>query len=149
MVVLAKLGQEENFSLEPIYKGHTNTLLAQPMRRIDGAQPKFQEVYLSISQFGTRIQSYESKLVSEFDSLKERVAFIKNAQSMGEFYALRVCSAPVFDPMSALLQEDLKELAPISMHQARSLEKEINGIMGYGEITDITEEVLIRLELTK
>ncbi|PAU38144.1 pilus assembly protein PilZ [Vibrio coralliilyticus] len=149
LVVLAKLGQEENFSLEPIYKGHTNTLLAQPMRRIDGAQPKFQEVYLSISQFGTRIQSYESKLVSEFDSLKERVAFIKNAQSMGKFYALRVCSAPVFDPMSALLQEDLKELAPISMHQARSLEKEINGIMGYGEITDITEEVLIRLELTK
>ncbi|MCG9683641.1 PilZ domain-containing protein [Vibrio sp. Isolate23] len=149
LVVLAKLGQEENFSVEPIYKGHTNTLLAQPMRHIDGAQPQFQEIYLSITQFGTRIQSYESKLVSEFSAVKERISFIKNAQAIGEFYALRVCSAPVFDPMSALLQEDIKELAPISMHQARSLEKEIYGIVGYSEITDITEEVLIRLELSQ
>ena len=149
LVVFAKLGHDENFSVEPIYKGHTNTLLAQPMRRIDGAQPQFQEIYLSTTRFGTRIQSYESKLVSEFDSLKDRIAFIKDAQGMGEFCALRICSAPVFDAMSALLQEDLKELAAISMNQARSLEKELTGIMGYGEITDITEEVLTRLEMTK
>ena len=49
--------------------------------------------------------------------------------------------------MSALLQEDITELAPLNMHHARTLEKEITGIVGYSEITDITEEVTLRLHL--
>ena len=75
--------------------------------------------------------------------------FIKKSQTMGEFYAIRICGAPVFDPITALIRKDLNELAQISMHQARSLEKEMHSIVGYGELIDITEEVLIRLELTR
>jgi len=147
LILLAKLGKEDKFSLEPIYKGHTNTLLAQPMKHIDDAQPQFHEIYLAITLFGNRIHSYESKLIGEFESIKERIDFIKNAQSLGNFYAIRICCAPVFEPMSALLQEDITELAPINMHHARTLEKEISGIVGYNEIIDITEEVTLRLEL--
>ncbi|RTZ16060.1 PilZ domain-containing protein [Vibrio aquaticus] len=149
LAILAKLGDERNFSLAPIYKGHTNTLLAQPMKRIEGAGPQFHELYLFASKFGTRIQSVESKLSTEFESLKDRIGFVKRAQMMGEFYAIRICGAPVFDAMTALIRKDLTELTQISTHQARSLEKEINNIVGYGELIDITEEVLIRLELTK
>ncbi|KOO12404.1 hypothetical protein AKJ18_24120, partial [Vibrio xuii] len=76
-------------------------------------------------------------------------AFIKKAQSMGEFYALRISSAPVFNAMTNLMQKDLEELSQISMPKARTLENEIMGIVGYGELIDITEEVLIRLELTQ
>ncbi|WP_394127546.1 PilZ domain-containing protein [Vibrio hepatarius] len=148
LTILAKLGDGANFSLAPIYKGHTNTLLAQPMKRIEGAEPQYHELYLSASKFGTRIQSVEAKLSNEFESVKERISFIKRAQMMGEFYAIRICGAPVFNPITALVRKDLDELTQISMHQARSLEKEINNIVGYGELTDITEEVLIRLELT-
>jgi len=36
LLEVAKLGQEGQISLEPIFKGHTNTLLATPMKRIDG-----------------------------------------------------------------------------------------------------------------
>lgn len=148
VALLAKLGNGQNYSLEPIYKGRTNTLLAQPMKRIEGAQPQFHELYMMALKFGTRIQSIDSKLSNEFRSVKERIAFIKKAQSMGEFYALRVSSAPVFNAMTALMQKDLEELSQISLHKAHNLEKEILGIVGYGELTDITEEVLIRLELT-
>lgn len=148
LTILAKLGDGPNFSLAPIYKGHTNTLLAQPMKRIEGAEPQYHELYLSASKFGTRIQSVEAKLSGEFESIKERISYIKRAQMMGEFYAIRICGAPVFNPITALVRKDLEELTQISMHQARSLEKEINNIVGYGELTDITEEVLIRLELT-
>lgn len=148
LAILAKLGEGASFSLGPIYKGHTNTLLAQPMKRIEGAEPQYHELYLSASKFGTRIQAVESKLTSEFENTKQRINFIKRAQVMGEFYAIRICGAPVFDPITALVRKDLEELAQISMHQARSLEKEIHNIVGYGELTDITEEVLIRLELT-
>ena len=149
VALLAKLGNGQNYSLEPIYKGRTNTLLAQPMKRIDGAQPQYHELYLTAMRFGNRIQSIESKLSSEFRSVKERIAFIKKAQSMGEFYALRVSSAPVFNAMTNLMQKDLEELSQISMPKARTLENEIMGIVGYGELIDITEEVLIRLELTQ
>ncbi|UUM31132.1 PilZ domain-containing protein [Vibrio japonicus] len=149
VALLAKLGDGHSYSLEPIFKGRTNTLLAQPMKRIEGAKPQFQELYMMVVKFGTRIQSVESKLSSEFRNVKERITFIKKAQVMGEFYALRVSSAPVFDAMTALMQKDLEELGQISLHKARNLEKEITGIVGYSELTDITEEVLIRLELTK
>ncbi|KOO14639.1 pilus assembly protein PilZ [Vibrio xuii] len=148
LTILAKLGDGANFSLAPIYKGHTNTLLAQPMKRIEGAEPQYHELYLSASKFGTRIQSVDAKLSNEFENVKERISYIKRAQMMGEFYVIRICGAPVFNPITALVRKDLEELTQISMHQARSLEKEINSIVGYGELTDITEEVLIRLELT-
>lgn len=148
LVLLAKLGQENRITLEPIFKGHTNTLLAKPMRRIEGAIPQYHDVYIAAIKFGTRIQSIQSKLLSDFENTKERIDFIQKAQHMGEIYILRICSAPVFDPITTLLRSDLNELAQISLHHARTLEKEITSIIGYGEVIDITEEVLIRLELT-
>ncbi len=148
LALLAKMGSEQSFSVDPIYKGRSNTLLAQPMKRIEGAEPQHNELYIMAVRFGTRIQSLETKLVSEFDSLKERITFIKKAKAMGEFYAIRICGAPVFDPMTALIRKDLEELTQISLHQARSIEKEMQSIVGYGEFTDITDEVLTRLALT-
>ncbi|QSA18696.1 hypothetical protein JV197_10710, partial [Vibrio furnissii] len=71
------------------------------------------------------------------------------AQHMGEIYVLRVSGVPVFDPITTLMRSDLNELAQISMPHAKALEKELSAIIGFGEIIDITEEVLIRLELTQ
>ncbi len=149
LALFAKVGKNNRLSLETIYKGRTTTLLAAPMKRIEGAKPQAQELYVSAIKFGTRLQTLQAKLCSEFESTKERIEFIKNSQNMGEFHALRICAAPVFDPITALLRKDLEELSTISMHQARSLEKEICTIVGYSEYIDVTEEVLIRLELTQ
>ena len=148
LALLAKLGQEGQISLEPIFKGHTNTLLATPMKRIDGAEAQYHEVCIAAIKFGSRIQSVETRLLADFANTKERIKFIQKAQLMGEIFILRLCGAPVFDPFTVLLRRDIDELAQISLHQAKNLEKEISAIVGYGEIIDITEEVLIRLELT-
>ncbi|MCE7642102.1 PilZ domain-containing protein [Vibrio fluvialis] len=149
LALLAKLGHENRISLEPIFKGHTNSLLATPMRRIDGAEPQYNEVYIAAMKFGSRIQSIESRLVNDFANTKERMQFIARAQHMGEIYVLRVSGVPVFDPITMLMRSDLNELTQISMPHAKSLEKELSAIIGFGEIIDITEEVLIRLELTQ
>ncbi len=149
LALLAQLGESEKLSLEPIYKGHTNTLLAKPMKKIDGARPQYFEVYVCAYKFGKRIQSVETKLREEFTHIKQRIDFIKNALSAGDFFALRICSTPVFDPMTALIRKDMEELSLINLQQATKVEKELSTIAGYGEITDITEEVLIRLELTR
>ncbi|EGU29913.1 PilZ domain-containing protein [Vibrio scophthalmi] len=149
LTLFAKLGHNDKYSLEAVYKGRTTTLLAAPMKRIEGATPQYQELYISAIKFGSRIQSLETMLSSDFESTQERIEFIKKTQLMGDFYALRICATPVFDPITALLRKDLEDLSNISMHQARTLEKEICSIVGYSEYIDITEEVLIRLELTQ
>ncbi|NOH97342.1 PilZ domain-containing protein [Vibrio sp. 99-70-13A1] len=148
LMLLAKLGHEQHFSLEPIFKGHSNSLLAEPLRKIEGAEPQHHDVYIAAIKFAGKIQSVHSKLTKDFTSVKERILFIKKAQQMGEIYVLRVSTAPIFNPLSSLFQTDLEELAKVSMHQARKLEKEVTAFVGYGEAEDITEEVLIRLELT-
>ncbi len=61
---------------------------------------------------------------------------------------LRVTTAPIFNPLTSLFQSDLEELSRISMHQAKKARERITAFIGYGEIEDITDEVLIRLELT-
>ena len=43
------------------------------MKHIDGAQPQFHEIYLALTLFGNRIQSYESKLIGEFESVQQRI----------------------------------------------------------------------------
>jgi len=68
---------------------------------------------------------------------------------MGDFYVLRLSTAPIFEPMTSLLQRDLSELTQFSVHQASKLEKELTALIGYSEFEDITEEVLVRLELTE
>ena len=144
---LAKLGQENKISLEPIFKGHTNTLLANPMKRIDGVEPQFNELYISILKFGNRVKSIETRLLNEFESTQQRIEFIRNAQNMGEIFVLRIASAPIFDAFTTLLRQDLDELAQISMPNATALEKEITALAGYGEIVDVTDEVIMRLQL--
>lgn len=75
--------------------------------------------------------------------------FIKKARMAGEFLAVRISSAPIFDAMTSLLEKDLSDLTQFGVHQASKLEKELTALVGYIELEDITEEVLIRLELTQ
>jgi hypothetical protein len=87
-------------------------------------------------------------LRSDFVSTKDRIAFIKEATLFGEIYILYVSGAPLLNPITPSLKYDLEELVPISKFHANSIEKEMNNMVGYAQITDITEEVLIRLELS-
>ncbi|WP_322803040.1 PilZ domain-containing protein [Vibrio alfacsensis] len=144
----ARLGHNQQFSLDPLFKGRSSTLIAEPIKRIDGARAKHQDIYTRVSKVGDTITEVESKLPQEFESIKERINFIKKARMMGEFYAIRVSTAPIFDPMTSMLQRDLSELTQLGVHQASKLEKELTALIGYCEFEDITEEVVVRLELT-
>lgn len=52
------------------------------MKRIEGAVPQYHEVYLSAVKYGTRIQSVESRLLSDFADTRERIRFIRQGQAM-------------------------------------------------------------------
>ncbi len=144
----AQLGHETRFSLEPIFKGRTSTLIADPIKRAERTQKMHQDVYLSVSKIGNKVTGVETKLHQDFSNVKERIHFIKKARMMGDVYVIRLSTSPIVDPMTSLLSLDLAELTQFSMHQASKLEKELTSLIGYCEFEDITEEVVVRLELT-
>jgi hypothetical protein len=146
--IFQSLGHGGKFSMEPIFKNRTNTLLAKPMRPIEGAEPTFYELYIAVVQKGNQIEEIHTRLLSDFESIKERIRFVKKAKSVGAFYVIRISGMPVFDSLTNLLNEELSSLAKATIHHAKDLEKEFTSLIGYGEFTDITEEILIRLELT-
>ena len=146
--ILDRLGQDRNFSLEPIFKGRTNTLLATPLKPVPNAKTTYNELYLAVIKKGDSIDAVHTRLLSNFKSTKERILFIKKARHLGEFYAIRISGVPVATTITHILNEQLHNLAAAAMHRARALENEFNAIVGYGELIDITDEVLIRLELT-
>lgn len=146
--ILQILGHKKEFSLEPMFKNRTARLLKDPIRPVPGAKPIHNDIYIAVIKKGDEIEAVYTKLYDEFPTLQERLRFIKKSKQLGEFYALRMTGVPVTNTTTQILVKKLSELASSTMHHARVLEKEFGSIVGYGEITDITEEILIRLELT-
>ncbi|MCL9773311.1 PilZ domain-containing protein [Vibrio methylphosphonaticus] len=142
-----RISHQQNLALEPIFKGRSNSMIAEPMKRRPGSKIVYHELYIGVLKLGDRIQSVHTRLREDFDSTQKRIRFIKDALTMGELYILRVSSGPVFDALTTLMKKDINELLTLSLSHARNLENEMTAICGYCEIIDITEEVLIRLEL--
>lgn len=148
VIMFSRLGHNQRLSLEPIYKGHTRTLLSMPMKHIEGAPAQCTDVYISIKKFKNRIQSIDKKLLSDFADVKERINFIKDSLLMGDFFVIRVVGLPILQPSTTLLKKELEELMEISQYHAASINKEMLKLAGYGELVDITDEILTRLELS-
>ncbi|WED21210.1 PilZ domain-containing protein [Vibrio sp. JC009] len=147
--IFKTIGHAEHFSLEPFFKKRSNRLLKIPLRPIENPKPIYSELYLAvIKNKSGDIEAIHTRLDSEFNSLKERILFIKKSKQLGEFFAFRISGLPVTADKSELLNKKLAELSGVSAHHARNLEKEIRSMAGYCELIDISEEVLIRLELT-
>jgi hypothetical protein len=146
--LLHALGTRDKFSLDTLLKGRSNRLMASPMKARDNTTPVYHEVYLLVEKNGDHIVNIESKIFEDFDNAQSRIHFVKKAKMVGLFYAIRISASPVNKVMTELLRRELEEIAVDAIHHARSLENEFSGLIGYGEIVDITEEVLVRLELT-
>ncbi|WP_087021903.1 PilZ domain-containing protein [Thaumasiovibrio subtropicus] len=140
-------GNDRQYSMAALFKGKMKPVITDPMRPIDPPKPTVNELYLKIFKLGDRITDVECKLLSEFESTEERIKFIKTAQSNGTFYALRASALPMKGALTLLTSQYLTELAQHTLHRARAIESEFSSLVGCGEVTDITEEVLTRLSL--
>lgn len=149
---LAKLfnqvaGGGQQFSLEPIFRNRLKRMLAETMRPVEIRKPYVHEMYIRVQRSGDSIVQLESKLLDEFSTIDERIKFIKTARTRGEFMAIRITAVPVLSPITALIGKELGELARLTLHRARALEMEFTSLIGCGEMFDITDEVLVRLEI--
>ncbi|WP_232428157.1 PilZ domain-containing protein [Photobacterium marinum] len=135
------------YSLEPIFRNRVKRMLAETMRPVEIHQPYIHEMYLKLHINGGRIQRIDSKLRDEFDNTEQRIKFIREAKKQGGFMALRITAVPVLNPMTALTGLELGALAKKILHRARALEMEFTSLAGCGEMYDITDEVMVRLEV--
>ncbi len=146
--LLHALGEREKLSLDTLLKGRSNRLMAKPMRQKDYTKPVYHEIYLLVEKHGDHIVNIESKIFEDFETAQARIHFVKKAKMSGLFHAIRISASPVNSVLTEILRRELEEIAVDAIHHARSLENEFASLVGYGEIVDITEEVLVRLELT-
>ncbi|OAN14211.1 pilus assembly protein PilZ [Photobacterium jeanii] len=144
--VFDQLTDTHDFSVMPIFQNRVNKMLAETMRPVEIREPYVHEVYLWVKRENNKIERIASKLCQEFVNTEHRIRFIQQARSKGEFFAIRVTAVPVLNPLTALTGKELGELARLTLHRARALELEFTSLIGCGEMFDITDEVLLRLE---
>ena len=145
--LFSQLADGKGCSLEPLFRNRVKQMLAETMRPVEINQPYIHELYLAVVQQPGQPPRVEAKLLGDFQTVEERIGYIKQAKAAGHFMALRITAAPVLSPMTALIGKELGELARLVLHRARALEQELNAVIGSGEILDVTDEVLIRLEI--
>ncbi|WP_375321818.1 PilZ domain-containing protein [Aliivibrio logei] len=141
------LGDEQSLNLEPIFKSRVQKLLIEPLKTPANQRSHHHEIYIAVVIKDGKIKSVFTRMLQEFSSYNDRLTFIRKAKEHGEFLAIRVTTTAVKNPLSTTSEIELSQLAQYAIHYARALEDELSSIVGCGEIADITDEVLIRLEL--
>ncbi len=141
-----KRNSDSAFTVENIFNIKNKHLISDSLKKCAPSEPCLHEVYVAVSVMNDQVTAIKSKLLSDFDSIQERVQFIQIAKDIGEFFALRISISAIQSPPTALIEKELGKLAQGSMHHAVSVENEFISLVGCGEIYDITDEVLIRLE---
>ncbi|WP_279145414.1 PilZ domain-containing protein [Photobacterium carnosum] len=146
--ILHQLSDNDRLDLDIIFKQRVKEMLANPMRPRDKPQSPFiHELYLAVEYHDNQIHKIETKLRGDFEDLATQRVYIQQARQQGELFALRITALPLLNQLTILISQKLSKLARLSLHRARALEIEFTSLMGCGEIFDITDEVLIRLEI--
>ncbi|SMY37463.1 PilZ domain-containing protein [Photobacterium andalusiense] len=146
--MLYQLSDNDRCDLDIIFKQRVKQLLADPMRPRDKQPPPvIHELYLAVEIKDNKVHKVDTKLRQDFDNVASQRAYIEQARQHGELFALRITALPVLNPLTILIGEKLSKLARLTLHRARALEMEFTSLIGCGEILDITDEVLIRLEI--
>ncbi len=146
--MLHQLSDNNRLDLDIIFKQRVKEMLANPMRPRDNLQQPFiHELYVAVKYHGDDIGNIETKLRGDFNDIATQRAYIQQARQQGSFFALHITALPLLNPLTVLIGEKLSKLARLTLHRARALEMEFTSLIGCGEILDITDEVLIRLEI--
>ena len=146
--MLHQLSDNDRLDLGVIFKQRVKEMLANPMRPRDNLQhPFIHELYLAVEFHSESIDKIDTKLREDFDDIDAQRAYIQQAHQRGKLFALRITALPLLNPLTVLIGEKLSQLARLTLHRARTLEMEFTSLIGCGEILDITDEVLIRLEI--
>ncbi|RXJ73829.1 hypothetical protein CS022_07515 [Veronia nyctiphanis] len=131
---------------QPVFHNEFYDVLKHRTKRWGQKETVHQEFYIAKYNFGG-----ESKIMvkspADFLSVEQRIGFIADARRNGQFVAVRNTITPINGMLDCTDREELEALYPISNSKVRQLEREMDQMCIYGELTDITDEVLLRATL--
>lgn len=131
------------FDLSPLLSGgRLRQEIVLPIRQMRPQQnAKHIELFAVAVNMNSNRQLIRCKYVHEFHSIDEEIAYIKQAQQIGEFVAFRIYRAATGKPDMTYLQRELEYIRIHAAHREKQLEQMLWRIIGVGEITDISTEV--------
>ncbi|CZF77953.1 PilZ domain-containing protein [Grimontia marina] len=145
--LLQKNAGSDMMSLRSVIGDHLSKY-ANPVTRHRNREAQVRhEFYISATVTDGAIVDSTSRPLESFGSPEERKMFISQARRRGKFFAVRNWLQPIDNGIQWLAPETLESLLSLSTLRARQLEMEFADLCAYGEMSDITDEVLRRLEI--
>lgn len=146
--IMAKFKEPDfDYNLYPLIKGHiinslfTNVL--KSMKRQD--PPAVRELLVRITRNKNKVeeavQIYYSQELNKEQSYQ---TFIEQSMENDLFFAFRVYISRTGRPDVNYIAKELKYVGNYAIHRAKVLEEELWGVIGVGDIIDISDEVLFR-----
>ncbi len=139
---------EKKMSLRHFFDEDITTLLHPILKKIKRENKIQHEFYFAVEIKEDQINKITQKKLEMFSSLNERIDFIKKARENGQFFAIRNRMQPLKEIEQALHLEDFLSLHNISASKLKRIEIEMSKLCIYGELSDITDEVLLRLNIS-
>ncbi|MFD2179834.1 PilZ domain-containing protein [Veronia pacifica] len=142
--ILLEKKKTSNMSLQPLYHDELMRLIKKAAKKNSPPPISHIDFYIAIFPAGKNKVRSAVRTFSEFSSPIDRVNFIINARKMGSFVAVRNTLQPIRRVYDYADNRALSPLLTNSRNQITLLQHEMNSICVFGELTNITQEVLKR-----
>ncbi|WP_019029465.1 PilZ domain-containing protein [Colwellia piezophila] len=139
------------YNLYPLLaNSQVSNLLDHQMKQLLASEPAISEsIYIAINPSKTDIEkSVIIKLASDFETPESRSFFIKKSLKQGDFYSLQLKLSRSDEAHMEHLNPELAYIGGYAIHRGKQLEQEIYSVAGLFQLIDVTQEALLRYELT-
>ncbi|MEN3160351.1 PilZ domain-containing protein [Alkalimonas sp. NCh-2] len=150
-LLLAQLSTEpEHLNIEPLLKHNAvNLAFASQLKQMKRQDPpKNYELYLKVTPKADTKPELSCHYDYEFNNEPEKKAFI--AQLIADeavLFCYRIWLSRTGRPDSDFIAQELNYISQYAIHKAKLLEEELWSVVGVGELVDITDELLLRLDI--
>lgn len=146
-LLLQQAATEGKMSLQHIFDKQISKYASAVTRQHNQLSQIAHEIYLAVELKDNAITHIEHRNLTSFSTPEERIFFISQARKKGEFFAIRNWMQPIENGRQYLNTERIENIMKESVLKARQINQEFTQLCVYGELCDITEEVLLRLEI--
>ena len=140
-------------NLHLLYKsgGVDSDFISSTLKRIKtNRNPEMRELYVAFTPSKSlKSGAIFSRFADQLKDHKERKAFITSALKNGQFVAIKVFIARTGRPDTEFLQSEISYVGVYALHKAKVLEEQLWGIIGVGDLVDITDDVMQRYQFSE
>lgn len=139
------------YNLYPILSNLNGmNLLASNLKKISALDTPLTDIlYISINPTIDSVDSaVTTKLESELNTVKLKKMFIKSALKKGMFFCIQVKISRTDAPDMDYLNPELSYISSYAIHRGKQIEQDIWNVAGIIQLIDITQEAMIRVNLS-